>query len=84
VSVIESEDYGKTRALLKRDPIIKAMANEITLTGGPVDAFAHESGTPKFPFMKSALDEYHKRGGKVETHIGGPAEAILELLKEDA
>ena len=34
-----------------------------------------------FGFITGALAEYKKRGGNVETHIGGPAEAI-EILKK--
>jgi len=78
---IEASHYGETRAALKADPIIQDMA------GGckhiPLAELAYEDGGPKGDFMMAALREYNARGGAIPTHIGGPAEAILELLREE-
>jgi hypothetical protein len=77
---IEAEHYGQTRRALQADPIIGAMAAE--LRGMPAGQLVHEeSGTPRHEFMMGALREYQRRGGQIGTHIGGPAEAILALLK---
>lgn len=71
--VIEADHYRETRKTLMADPIIGAMA--MGLPGGLEEA--ETSG-----FMQAALSQYHKRGGQVQTHIGGPAEAIKALLSE--
>lgn len=55
---------------LVNDPILGAMAREIP---DGFDLETHE-------FMMGALREYRTRGGEVETHIGGPAEAIRQYL----
>jgi hypothetical protein len=71
---LRAEHYKEAVENLKRDPIIQKMADELK------DAWAVRTDT--WEFNSSALYEYHKRGGKVETHIGGPAEAIRELVEE--
>jgi hypothetical protein len=72
-SVIRSHDYDETVRKLCEDPIIICMAMEV-----PDDTEMYGSG-----FLMSALREYQARGGKIQTHIGGPAEAI-RLLKDRA
>lgn len=92
MGMIESNEYGETRKALKEDPIIQNMAAEIQRCmnlNAALAAFTHngtqrgtnEGDGPTFNFMTRALDEYAKRGGNVGTHIGGPAEAILAILK---
>jgi len=78
---IEAEHYGQTRKALKADPIIRDMAGG--LAGVPMSELVHEEGTPRHEFMMAALREYQARGGQIGTHIGGPAEALLELLREE-
>lgn len=84
--VIESDKYREEEATLKADPIIVAMAAEIRegIDAGAVKIsdFAKD-GSAVFGFMSDAGDEYRKRGGTKAESIGGPARAILALLKED-
>lgn len=91
---IEANHYRETRAKLVADPIIQAMAAEIQQRVTLEEALAYfthngtrrgtdEGDGPTHRFMGQALDEYKKRGGTVDTHIGGPAEAVLIILKGD-
>lgn len=82
MSGIEAEHYGETRARLVADPIIQQMAHE--LRDMDVAELVHASGTPRHEFMMAALREWQTRGGDGNTHIGGPAEAILEILRRNA
>jgi len=70
IGVIKAEHYAETVKKLKADPIIQEMAASVP------DKFDVTS----WDFMIRSLEEYQKRGGTIETHIGGPAEAI-EALK---
>lgn len=77
-TILKSEKYVQELNSLKKDPIIMGMAMEII---GPM----HDSPDEKFKewvFISSASKEYHRRGGKNALSIGGPAAAILELVKE--
>jgi hypothetical protein len=62
------------------------MADQVTIemTAGllntPLADMVHGSGTPRHEFMMAALDEYRRRDGKIASHIGGVAEALLKLL----
>lgn len=83
--VFEAGHYRQAREQLIADPIIQAMATDLRegLAHGIVEmgALVHdETDNPNYDFMLSTLDEYHKRGGQVPTHIGGPAEAILTIV----
>lgn len=84
--VIESAKYAEARKKLREDPIVQLMAEEIAVElSSPEnrEVFIHpNSGKPTFNFMTVANREYTKRGGKRITHIGGVAEAILELIEK--
>jgi hypothetical protein len=86
-SVIESDSYREEERELKEDPIIRALAAEVRegLDAGAVDRaeFMTEDGHARHGFMLGAKNEYHKRGGTKARTIGGPARAVLALLKED-
>lgn len=69
---IRAAHYAETIKKLKADPIIQEMAASI-----PADF-----DLTSWNFMTRSLDVYKERGGVVETHIGGPAEAIAELVAE--
>lgn len=85
MSVIEGDDYRKTREALKADPIIQDMAGGVKKEITSIDDLAWpESGTPRHEFTMAALREYQARGGKIGSHIGGPAEAILMILKDES
>lgn len=72
MDVIEDKHYEDTVLMLMKDPII------IDMAGG---VYGMEPDNLKgFSFINAALQEYNKRGGQIETHIGGPAEAIRRLL----
>jgi hypothetical protein len=77
---IEAAHYQETRDALAKDPIIQAMATELSNLDLVAEA-THESGNPRYEFMLGALREYKRRGGTIQTHIGGPAEAILAIVK---
>lgn len=79
MSVIRAQHYTDTENALKADPIIKDMAGGVSHL--PMDKLIHSDGTARHNFMMGALDEYKARGGKIPTHIGGPANAILSILK---
>lgn len=75
---IRAAHYGEAVTRLMADPIVIDMA--AGLAGVPMTALAHEDGTPRFEFMNGANREYHARGGTDGAHIGGIAEALLNLL----
>lgn len=77
MTTIRAAHYGETIAALKADPIIIEMA--ATITKADVAGGIHGTG-----FMQAALAEYNRRGGRVNTHIGGPAEAIAEIVNDRA
>jgi hypothetical protein len=81
---IEAAHYAETRQSLMQDPIIIQMAQEIREDPDmDLDTLLHaESGEPHWGFMNAARHNYRKRGGEVESHIGGPAEAIVALLRD--
>lgn len=54
---------------LAADPIIRAMASEVT----------DEADLTSFVFIGAAYREYRRRGGRIETYVGGPAAAIRRL-----
>jgi hypothetical protein len=71
----------EVEAALQADPIILAMAEE--LSNDPKLGLAEltrEDGHPNHMFMVAALREYYVSGGSIKTHLGGPANAILALL----
>ena len=68
--VIESRDYADTVTELRKDPIIMKMAATLPRN---VD-------TSEWSFVSLASRHYHEQGGTIQTHIGGPAEAIRQLL----
>jgi hypothetical protein len=76
IIVIESEEYQQCRDALAQDPIIQAMA-----ANAPegVDFTSWE-------FISAASRYYHTAGGTYDgpLHIGGPAEAIRQILGRDS
>ncbi|WP_433242593.1 hypothetical protein [Actinomadura nitritigenes] len=82
MAVIRSADYDETVTKLMADPIIRDMAKGLA-NEKLADLQHDETGTPRHGFMMPALDEYKRRGGKIESHIGGPAEALLRILNEE-
>lgn len=54
---------------LTADPIIRATASEVT----------DEAELTSFVFIGAAYREYRRRGGRIETYLGGPAAAIRQL-----
>lgn len=83
---MESNEYKKSIERLKADPVIIAMADELMEAGDfsidSLSRYEQPSGTPRMAFMTLAMNEYHDRGGKIPTHIGGPARAVLAVIKE--
>jgi hypothetical protein len=83
---MESNSYAETVRKLKQDPIIRQMAAEATgaYLRRPSEYVHTEDGgkTPRYTFMATALDTYKRRGGLIEGHMGGPARAIIEIIKE--
>jgi hypothetical protein len=73
MGIIEAGHYEEKRNELMADPIIQKMADEIP-DGAEVDYSA-------WGFISKALDEYKQRGGQIQTHIGGPAEAIRNIVR---
>ena len=89
--VIEDDSYRETREKLKTDVIIQGMAaemlNQMQKEGMDAKAMLADlthgdpDYSPNSDFMMLALREYKRRGGTIATHIGGPAEAILTIIK---
>jgi hypothetical protein len=80
VSVIEADHYRREVVALENDPIIRAMAEEMP-EGLNTPDITHDDGSPNFNFMMAASHEYNARGGTQASSIGGPAKAILRVLK---
>lgn len=86
MSGMYANHYRETEEALRRDPAILGMVADL---GEMQDEDAlraagmiHPAGHPTHQFMMAALHEYQDRGGSIPTHIGGPANAIIALLKE--
>ncbi len=77
---IEAAHYGKARQKLKDETIVQDMAQG--LAGVPLERLMHPDGTARFEFMGAANDEYRRRGGTSQAHIGAVAESLLILLLE--
>jgi hypothetical protein len=75
MAVIRAAHYGQTVEALKQDPIIQQMANEL------FDGWSRNMVNPfETWLMMRALDMYKDRGGTVGSHIGGPIEAVRDLM----
>jgi hypothetical protein len=79
-TVIQAAHYAENELALSQDPIIRDMA--AAMQGVPRETYLNGEGRPNWSFMKGAGDEYHRRGGKLIEHIGGPANAVLMVLAE--
>lgn len=79
---MRSGNYKRAVMALKNDSVILGMAATIPL--GERGKLVGISGEPRYDFVRVALTTYQERGGKLGTHISGPAEAVLELLNERA
>jgi hypothetical protein len=77
-AVIRAAHYDQTVNELMADQVAVKMAAGLLDT--PLADMVDSFGAPRHEFMLAALDEYHRRDGKVATHIGGVAEALLKLL----
>lgn len=82
IHVLESDDYRKTREALMADPIIRVMAQELPADWRLRFTYGGTADRPNYNFMAAALETYKERGGTINTHIGGPAEAIIALRKQ--
>ena len=72
-----------TYRLLYKDPTIKMMAEEIAWSPHPFSTFHHRDGTPTPTFAATAYDQYRRRSpDPLLTHPSGPAEVILQLVRE--
>jgi hypothetical protein len=75
--MIVGDTYRQTLASLRDDPIIQDMALELLCDLG--DQARVRVNDPDF--MLLAIREYQRRGGKVPTHIGGPAHVIRMVVE---
>jgi hypothetical protein len=80
MGIVVNSRYERTHQALMKDPIIIAMADEIP-KGHEVANGDSVSADLNWQFIRAALDTYHRRGGKIETHIGGPSTAIRRLVE---
>lgn len=85
IAVIESPEYEATRQRLVEDPIVRALAAELTagIAEGhtTMGALVHGDGSPRFEMMQRCNSEYARRGG-TGGHIGAVAEAIVRIWSE--
>jgi hypothetical protein len=83
IAVIESPEYEATRQRLVEDPIVKALAAELSsgiAEGHTTKAdMLHDDGAPRFEMMQRCNAEYARRGGVAGGHIGAVAEAIVRI-----
>lgn len=80
MTLIPDPSHGEVEEALAADPIIQDMAKG--LYGHPYNELAHEGGAPRHEFMGAANDEYRKRGGLIEGHMGAVGRALLLVLKQ--
>lgn len=78
------DDYRQVHEALLQDPVIQRMARDIRESGRPKSEFAHDDGTPEWNFMQRASNGYaqlceQEGTEQIGSHIGGPANAILQL-----
>ena len=77
VHALEDGSYRETRERLENSDVIAGMFTElpvklrVQLATGNLD--------DRWSFVQGALREYNARGGEIQTHIGGPAEALEAL-----
>ena len=82
MAVIRAKHYREAVDALKKDPIIIAMAKQTSGKSLVESRMVGSDGTPSGRYMVNILNAYVDYGGRVETHIGGPAEAIWALVSE--
>jgi hypothetical protein len=83
VAIVDS-NYREVEQALYDDPITRKLAEEV-LPSWRRDRkhMVHlDSGTPRHEFMVASLRAYTERGGKIGSHIGGPAIVIIRHLRE--
>lgn len=80
-AVIEAEHYRTTRAALAADPIIVRMYEELPVPLRMALATDTVPTADQWPLTRIALKTYGDRGGLIETHIGGPREALAIIAK---
>lgn len=80
---IKAAHYDATERVLMTDPVLQGMAQEIrdSVAGG---SRISDEDLESWFFIRQTLEEYRRRGGEHQTHIGGPAAAIRRLLKGTA
>jgi hypothetical protein len=87
MTVFEARHYRDEQARLEADPNIQKMAADLVqgIANGFIglDDITHESGAPRFEFMQRAGETAHARGVRYDS-IGGPARAILSLVRKQA
>jgi hypothetical protein len=77
---IQAAHYFEALEALKSDPIIIGMVPGLLTV--PLSEISHENGGPRFEFMSASVDEYRRRGGQHQEHLGAIAEALLALIKD--
>ena len=70
--------YDAVERALEADPVIQRMYRELENAGYDLPDL------DGWDFIQAALQEYRRRGGTVQTHIGGPAAAIRHLARRTA
>ena len=84
ITVIESPDYQRARDELRADPIIQSMADDLERDFGSARGGLDFIRSNEWGFTQGALSRYNSQGGQVDSHIGGPAEAVRAELEERA
>lgn len=79
--MMEAAHYAEARRKLAADPIIRQMYDD--LPDELRRAVAYREVEDRSSLMTMALREYNDRGGEVDTHIGGPLEALEIVARED-
>lgn len=69
MAVLRSERYAAAVAELVDDPIVAELAGDLPAN----------TDLEAWDFILAASEEYRRRGGTVEAHVGGVAEAIARI-----
>ena len=80
MATLRSAEYGEAKAALADHPIVVELATELRLMGTTASDVTHGDGTPRWPFMRAANEEFRVRGGEAAPYIGTVAEAIIARL----
>lgn len=85
---IADDERERVVNLLKHDPIIRQMTNDFIAAASkkglshPSQMYSSVLDHGQTSLLFDAYHKYRERGGKAVTHMGGPGQAMKELVDE--